>query len=360
MGAPLLLRAAARSPITKIPKTGIALQNRQSVRCCRSWQRAGNYAEAAANEIHLTDRIGELINKLVDMDAELVARRAQPRTSKTPPPYPCPLFPGRSTTGAARGAGIADADFPMRPCAGHVRFVMHLPLHWFPRGMKRALILVTVSALALLAPMAASAAGTRPAPPPAAAGAKIATISKVMWIVMENRSFSEVVGAPYLSSLAAQGGLATNMHNLAHPSQPNYIAMTSGRPISQVPSSDCPTFCPVHGASIFGQNPSWRVYAESMPSNCLNYDTGLYRAHHTAAPYFVDLTNCQTNDMPLTQFNPASPPLFSLVIPNVAHDMHQASSSVAAGDSWLRAWLPQVLSSSDYTSGSLAVFITWD
>ena len=32
MGAPLLLRAAARSPITKIPKTGIALQNRQSVR----------------------------------------------------------------------------------------------------------------------------------------------------------------------------------------------------------------------------------------------------------------------------------------------------------------------------------------
>jgi hypothetical protein len=114
MGAPLLLRAAARSPITKIPKTGIALQNRQSVRCCRSWQRAGNYAEAAANEIHLTDRIGELINKLVDMDAELVARRAQPRTSKTPLPYPCPVFPGRSTTGAAR-VGLA-SRMRISPC----------------------------------------------------------------------------------------------------------------------------------------------------------------------------------------------------------------------------------------------------
>jgi len=181
-----------------------------------------------------------------------------------------------------------------------------------------------------------------------------------MWIILENRSFSEVVGAPYLSSLAARGGLATNMHNLSHPSQPNYIAMTSGKPISQVPATDCPTFCPVHGASIFGQTPSWRVYAESMPSNCLSHDAGLYRAHHTAAPYFVDLTNCQTSDVPLTQFNPASLPLFSMVVPNVAHDMHQGSSSVAAGDSWLQGWLPQVLSSADYTSGSLAVFITWD
>src|ERR1700694_867546 len=94
----------------------------------------------------------------------------------------------------------------------------------FLAGVKRLMILLTVSALAVLAPMAAIAAGNHAAPKQAAKGAKIAAISKVIWIVMENRSYSEVVGAPYLSSLAAQGGLATNMHHLSHPSQPNYIA----------------------------------------------------------------------------------------------------------------------------------------
>ena len=48
---------------------------------------------------------------------------------------------------------------------------------------------------------------------------------------MENQSFSSVIGAtsaPYLNSLTASCGLATNYHNITHPSLPNYIAATSG------------------------------------------------------------------------------------------------------------------------------------
>jgi hypothetical protein len=46
------------------------------------------------------------------------------------------------------------------------------------------------------------------------------------------------------------------------------------------------------------------------------------------------------------------------VTPNLCDDMHDCS--VAAGDLWLSANLSPLLSSSEYTSGSIAIFITWD
>ena len=48
---------------------------------------------------------------------------------------------------------------------------------------------------------------------------------------MENQGYTSVVGnshAPYINSLIAKYGLATNYHGVAHPSQPNYLALFSG------------------------------------------------------------------------------------------------------------------------------------
>jgi phospholipase C len=187
-----------------------------------------------------------------------------------------------------------------------------------------------------------------------------AHISHVVWVVMENRSYSEVVGAPYIKMLSSQCGLATNYHNVSHPSQPNYIAMTSGRPLAALPTTDCPTFCPISGASIFTQARSWRVYAESMPGNCVRHDAKSYVVHHTAAPYYTAVTNCASNDLPLTALNLAALPAFTMIVPNVKNDMHENSSSVSAGDSWLRIHLGAILASPTYRSGSTVVFLTWD
>ena len=57
------------------------------------------------------------------------------------------------------------------------------------------------------------------------------TFRHVIWIVMENQSYSDVIGssdAPYLNSLAHKCGLAANFSAESHPSLPNYVAMTSG------------------------------------------------------------------------------------------------------------------------------------
>lgn len=56
-------------------------------------------------------------------------------------------------------------------------------------------------------------------------------LQHVVLIVMENRSYSEIVGspaAPYFNRLAGLCGLATDYSAVAHPSLPNYLALTSG------------------------------------------------------------------------------------------------------------------------------------
>ena len=57
------------------------------------------------------------------------------------------------------------------------------------------------------------------------------TYRHVLWIVFENQYLDHVIGnrsLPYTNKLAGQCGLATGFFAEAHPSLPNYIAMTSG------------------------------------------------------------------------------------------------------------------------------------
>ncbi|HEV3267118.1 MAG TPA: alkaline phosphatase family protein, partial [Acidimicrobiales bacterium] len=49
---------------------------------------------------------------------------------------------------------------------------------------------------------------------------------------------------------------------------------------------------------------------------------------------------------------------FTFIVPNVCNDMH--SCSVATGDKWLSQYVPMILASPEYQSGSLALFITFD
>src|SRR5216117_1519448 len=93
--------------------------------------------------------------------------------------------------------------------------------------------------------------------------------SHVIWLWMENHSYGEVVGsssAPYLASLARACGLATNYHNITHPSLPNYIAATSGLGGADLGpfTTDCnpSASCSTDATSIFAQASSWRAYEE--------------------------------------------------------------------------------------------------
>jgi hypothetical protein len=192
----------------------------------------------------------------------------------------------------------------------------------------------------------------------------------VIWIWMENHSYGDIIGnssqAPYINSVASECGLATNYHNLSHPSLPNYVGATSGLAVANLtpfdpdcnPTGSCVTSAP----SIFGQGESWKAYEESMPSNCLGSNSGEYAVRHNPPPYFTSLSGCATFDVPYTQLATDlagnALPAFSFVTPNLIDDMHDGT--ISDGDSWLSSNLPTILNSPEYTSGSTAVFITWD
>ena len=76
-----------------------------------------------------------------------------------------------------------------------------------------------------------SAEGTALVTAPANSLQPVPTFGHVFVIVLENRSASSVLGgadAPYLNSLAARFGVADAYQAVAHPSQPNYLALFSG------------------------------------------------------------------------------------------------------------------------------------
>jgi phosphatidylinositol-3-phosphatase len=239
---------------------------------------------------------------------------------------------------------------------------------------KRFLSLAVFSLAALGWP--ATMLGTASVPPATAAGGPCGSLaappaySHVIWIWMENHSSGDIIGntaeAPYLNSLASECGLATNYHNLSHPSLPNYIGATSGLSGRQIKlfDSDCSPskHCSTPAPSIFGQGESWKAYQESMPANCAPANAGEYAVRHNPPPYFTALAGCPAFDVPYSQLSADlagnALPAFSFITPNLIDDMHDGT--IADGDNWLASNLPVILNSPEYQSGSTVVFITWD
>jgi phosphatidylinositol-3-phosphatase len=196
-----------------------------------------------------------------------------------------------------------------------------------------------------------------------------ASYSHVIWLWMENHSYDQVVGpssAPYTSALARACGLATNYHNITHPSLPNYIAATSGlggRDLAPFRADCNPSpSCSADGASIFAQVRSWRAYEDSMPAPCDQQDAGSYAARHNPPLYYASLGRCSQRDVPLSHLasdlNGNSLPAFSFITPNLCHDTHDCP--VSAGDRWLASEVPRIVGSPTYRVGRTVLFITWD
>jgi hypothetical protein len=191
---------------------------------------------------------------------------------------------------------------------------------------------------------------------------------------MENQDYPSVVGnplAPYENdTLIARCGLATNYHNLTHPSLPNYLGATSGAILAH---DDCgPDACPTSAASLFGQlraaGKSWRAYEESMPANCAHGDAGAYAARHNPPVYYTAIAaDCARRDVPMgdarsgnlvRDLRAGSLPDFAFITPNLCDDTHDCP--VGAGDRWLADWIPRILQSPAYAAGDTALLLTWD
>lgn len=202
--------------------------------------------------------------------------------------------------------------------------------------------------------------------------------------VFENLSYASYLSddLPYLHSLAAKCGLATNYSAVTHPSLPNYLAMTSGGTQGLAGKDSSPSNPGSLAAdNIFNEvklsGHQWRSYSESMPSNCYHADyppapNAYYTVHHEPAVYYADIAaDCKNWDVPqgtatsgamISDINSGNLPAFAFVGPNDDGGCRTCGGDVDPQklDGYLREWLPHIFATRSYRAGKTAIFITWD
>ena len=205
----------------------------------------------------------------------------------------------------------------------------------------RGALAVLACALAVTTSGGAAAAGAAPVRP------HVLPPAPVVVIVLENKTYQNIVGspsAPYVQSLIAAGTLYTN-YQAAPGSLPDYLRMTGGIATTTDAAGSENIFDQLQKAGI-----AWGQYNESMPSACYTR-TGPapYNKNHNAAVWYHDITSTKAacaNTLPYTAFDPGHLRAFSYVVPNDADDMHDGATKaaqIAAGDSWLAANVPAML-----------------
>ncbi|MDQ1389038.1 MAG: hypothetical protein QOF56_2492 [Acidobacteriaceae bacterium] len=214
----------------------------------------------------------------------------------------------------------------------------------------------------------------------------IKNVQHVFVIMMENTGFDTLIGnsnAPFINAAAANNGLANNYFGVTHPSQPNYIAATSGSTNGVADDNDTT----INVANIVDQleanGKTWKAYMQSY-SLCvtpLDHACGnqLYERKHNPFISYQDVQSNPARVANIVDFSQFATDLasgnvadFTWISPDQCNDMHgrastsddpcdfsQVQALIAAGDSFLLNTVNAITNSRAWTGNSV-IFIAWD
>ncbi|MDD5302768.1 MAG: alkaline phosphatase family protein [Elusimicrobia bacterium] len=200
--------------------------------------------------------------------------------------------------------------------------------------------------------------------PPSAKAASSA-FSKVLVIVLENTDYDRAAAQPFMTKLAARGATLTGYNGVAHPSQPNYVAMIAGDTLGVKDDKPVDLSGRHLGDLLDAKGLSWGVYAEGYPGGCFLGDkSGRYARKHVP---FLSFTSVQKSPAKCARVQDASAldadaaagrlPAFSLYVPDLDDDGHD--TGVAVADRWLAGFLGPKLDDAGFMKGLLVV-VTFD
>ncbi len=234
----------------------------------------------------------------------------------------------------------------------------------------------------------------------------------IVEIMMENTSYSTIIGnpvAPQLNALANAYGLATNYFGVTHPSEPNYMASIAGSNFGvqddnqfyctpALASTDPHCFgttvnhtvaAPTLADQLTAAGMTWRGYFQNLPpipssglittgpdangpysfkwpSNAI----ALYASKHNPFLNFTGTQGALANMVPdthlATDLAARKLPNFSLVVPDQCHDMHGTGTCsdpnglISAGDTYAGSIVREIMNSPVWDQGTNAIVITWD
>ncbi len=222
------------------------------------------------------------------------------------------------------------------------------------------------------------------------ASSGIPAFGDVYLIVMENESQTSIRGsasAPYINELLRTATVASNYQSVAHPSLPNYIALTSGgtqgiicdcQPAGQsgscnptcilLPACNCNQNVPHLGDQLDEATLSWREYGQSMGTPCNIVNSSPYAAKHIPFLYYDNVrtnpTRCTSHVRDYGDFMADRGTYrFSMISPDLCHDMHDrctpTNDAVRQGDDWLNANVSLITSAPGFSTNGV-LFIVWD
>jgi hypothetical protein len=180
--------------------------------------------------------------------------------------------------------------------------------------------------------------------------------SHIVVVIEENHAFGQVIGnpdAPFINKLAAQGALFTDAHGVAHPSQPNYLALFSGSTQDTTGDSavrGTPLRRPNLGAALIAEGYTFAGYSEDLPdvgSLKTTAHGGYARKHNpwsnwqAASPgpnQLAASANQPFKNFP-SDFNKL--PTVAFVVPNLYNDQHgdgfiSNRTLIRDSDDWLK------------------------
>jgi phosphatidylinositol-3-phosphatase len=205
-----------------------------------------------------------------------------------------------------------------------------------------------------------------------ATGIGTAPFGHVVIVVEENANYASVVGdtatMPYLNSLIASYGLATQYYSNTHPSIGNYLMLTTGQVLTN-DDSETPASFPVSVNNVVRElatnGKSWKAYAEDLPSvGYTGGDTGNFATRHVPLAYLTDVQGSADGKqtlVPFTQFATdlaaGQLPNYSFITPNLCDDAHNCDLNVA--DAWLKANIAPLLTSTPFEDDGLLI-VTFD
>ena len=249
--------------------------------------------------------------------------------------------------------------------------------------MRRAIALGGFSALVAMicGTASVSADSTRP---------DLKNFQHVFVIMMENTGFDTLIGnpnAPWINSAASTFGLATDYFGVTHPSQPNYIALTSGSTQGVTNDNDTTVAAANIADQIEASGRTWKSYNQSLSlcnGNLLAHACGnqLYERKHNPFVTYADIQSNparMANNVDLSQLDvdlaSGNVPDFSFIDPDQCHDMHgrfngavpdndpcsfnHVQLTIAAGDAFLADTVGKIMASSAW-NGNSVIFIQWD
>lgn len=247
-----------------------------------------------------------------------------------------------------------------------------------------------LAALALIAVASTTLAGCGFSLGGASTSAVVTNVPRyqhIFLIVMENHDYDDIIGskqAPHLNALANQYGVATNYWAVAHPSEPNYIALLGGSTFGVADDNSYTQNAinaPYLGSQLEAAHLTWKSYQQGLPSPGFTGDSAYsagtvyaskhnpflnFLPHYPASQQAAELANIVPGSQLAIDLNSDATPNFSFITPGLCDDMHgdpacgDEDQLVSNGDTFANKVVTLIMQSHLWAQGNNAIVITWD